>query len=294
MTYTEVARRFLLSRIASGCRKSYVSLARRVIAAFVKHVAVPLPSQLEPHHVQEFLAERLDAHKPSTVRSERGIILSCLTWCCDQGFLPERDWHKTVPQVRTEMIEAKVLTVDQCEQLLAAAECLAYRCDYTKSMALAWVYVLLDTGLRVSELVNLRLDDCDLSARVLRVSAESKTRRERHVWYSTKTAARLKDYLRRRKSNAEWLWVTTRGSRPSRARVLQYVKHLGGAVGMGWLTVHTFRHTCATMLLRNGMSLDGVRVVLGHTQVRTTQRYLHLLKEDVEKQYKAASPIQGL
>lgn len=294
LTHAEGLRRYLLSRVASGCRRTYVSLVHRVLGRFVAKVDAATPADVEPHDIVSFLADMTSTHKASTVKSYRAILLSHYTWLVTQGLIPTRDWQKAVGRVRADCCEPRSLTVAQCEQLVTGAECLKYRSPYTAAMSIAWVYLLLDTGLRVSELTNLRMSDIDTHARVLRVSAESKARRERQVWFSTRTAAKVRAYLRLRRSKSDWLWVTTHGTKPSRGRVLQYIKHLGEQVGMPWLTVHTLRHTCATMLLRNGMSLEGVRMVLGHTQLRTTERYLHLLREDVQEQYRTSSPVGSL
>jgi len=162
-----------------------------------------------------------------------------------------------------------------------------------RDIAMFCMYV--DTGLRESELVSLRMRDVDLEAHSARVGAQSKSRRERLVWFSGETLRELRAYLRVRGNRVSpYLWLTREGDKPSSSLILQIVKRAGRRAGMPWLTVHTLRHTAATMLLKNGMPIAHVQRILGHSRIETTMRYLHLSQDDIAEVYHDSAPLGRL
>jgi len=144
--------------------------------------------------------------------------------------------------------------------------------------------LLYDCGLRVSELVGLRLDQLDLEAWLLRV--RGKGGRERLVPFGEEARDLILRYLEegrtrtRRAVAAVCLFPGGRGRHLTRQRAWQIVKrHLHGAGIARAVSPHTLRHSFATHLLDNGADLRAVQLLLGHADISTTQIYTHLSQE---------------
>lgn len=288
---------YLQHKITVNCRPGTIQNCRRVLTAFTSFTDAPLASEVTPRHVSAYISHKLTkGTKPTTVKNHRGIILCWLAWLTEEEYIEDRQWSKRVKQIKCESDRAVCMTPEQCRKFLLTAENMPYRSEQTKRRTLAMLYLFLDTALRETELLTLRMVDIDIEGCCVVVKASiAKGRRCREVPFTTETRNLIRAYLRsRRKVESEYLWVTRDHKHPSRSLILQTVKRIGRACGMPDLTVHGLRHTAATMLLRNGMSLVAVSRLLGHAQVRTTEGYLHLLNDDIRTEYAKAGPIARL
>ena len=159
----------------------------------------------------------------------------------------------------------------------------------------AMVYVLVDCGLRISELMNLKLSDVDWSTGVLRI--RGKGFKERFVRMGLSTSRVLKGYLVVRngngRSDADWLWLNDEGNKCERSVVQHWIGVLGNRLGMR-LHAHLLRHTFAISFLRNGGNVFALQAMLGHSTLEMTRRYCQALGfEDVFKVHEVASPVDN-
>jgi len=138
------------------------------------------------------------------------------------------------------------------------------------------VVLLLDTGARYSEVANLDWNQVDLSEQVLRLW-RPKVQNE-SILYMTERAYRI---LVRRKQHhgGEFVFTDSRGGR--RGYSTQSIRKAFRRAGLQDCSVHTLRHTHATRLIQNGMSIYEVKEILGHSDIKTTMRYAHLEQRDV-------------
>jgi integrase/recombinase XerC len=149
--------------------------------------------------------------------------------------------------------------------------------------------LLYATGLRVSELAGLDLDDVDRDARTVRVLG--KGRRERMVPYGEHAARALDAWLARRGTAAGPLFLNRRGGRLGVRSVHALVRRRARAAGITRrVSPHTLRHTFATHLLDAGADLRLIQDLLGHRRLSTTQRYTHVAAEQLMRVYDAAHP----
>jgi len=143
----------------------------------------------------------------------------------------------------------------------------------------AWILLMAQSGLRTCEVRNLRWQDVDLQRRTVQIN-ESKGLRSRVVFLAEST----QNTLRQLPKASEY--VFTHNNQPLSSRYCQSrLKTLGKKCGVH-VTPHQLRHTCATMLLNAGMSIFGVRTILGHRYVDTTLRYARVHDSVVAKDYK--------
>jgi integrase/recombinase XerD len=161
--------------------------------------------------------------------------------------------------------------------------------------------VLYGTGLRISELVGLRLGDLDLESALLR--AFGKGAKERVVPVGRHAAGALVDWLGpggrpaleperwARRGDADAVFLNRRGGRLTRQGAWLVVKGRAATVGLdAKLTPHVLRHSCATHMLDHGADIRAVQEMLGHASVSTTQVYTRVSAERLFAAYRAAHP----
>ena len=155
------------------------------------------------------------------------------------------------------------------------------------------VELLYATGLRVGELVNIKLKNIDFGAQSIKVVG--KGNKERYVFYNTTTSELLKDYLKIRaktqKTSNEYLLLNDKGNKITEAKVRQIIKNTLIKTGIkNKITPHTFRHTFATDLLNAGADLVNVKELLGHASLNTTSIYTHITNDRIKEVYNKAHP----
>jgi tyrosine recombinase XerC len=145
------------------------------------------------------------------------------------------------------------------------------------------------TGIRISELVSLNIQDLDFIGGIVKVSGKGK--KERIVPIGEVAIRELRKYLEKRKKQADELFLNRSGKRITargvRNIVRKYIKLAGIKQGV---SAHTFRHSFATHLLNRGADLRTVQELLGHASLSTTQIYTHLTTEKLKSVYDKAHP----
>lgn len=152
--------------------------------------------------------------------------------------------------------------------------------------------VMYASGLRVSEVVTLRINDIDIDAGILTCKGKgSKTRR---VPVGSSAIEWIKSYLvlRRQKENIEVqnLFVTPLGMPIHRQMVHSFIKQYAEKCGLKDVSPHTLRHSFATHLVQNSADIRSVQQMLGHADISTTQIYTHMTDAHLRKSYEKFHP----
>ena len=152
----------------------------------------------------------------------------------------------------------------------------------------AIIEVLFSCGLRVSELVNMKLSDLYLEDRVLLVRGKGK--KERLVPVSNKAIADLKRWffdrnlMKIKPGEDDYVFLSRRGAHLTRTMILIMVKRQAEEAGIKkTISPHTFRHSFATALLQGGADLRSIQAMLGHEKIDTTLVYTHISNEQLRK-----------
>lgn len=197
---------------------------------------------------------------------------------------------KGVAAVRTERKYPAVLTSREVELFLEQPRCV----DAKGFRDHAMLELLYATGIRVSELTALDLEDLNLSAGLLHCTGRG---RERSIPVYRTAVKALQDYLSKARpqlvsdSGEAALFVNMNGERMSRQGFWKIIKHYQEKAGIDKeITPHTLRHSFAAHLLENGADLRSLQEMLGHADISSTQIYAHVVKRELKDVYQKAHP----
>ncbi|HXG04339.1 MAG TPA: tyrosine recombinase XerC [Candidatus Binatia bacterium] len=218
--------------------------------------------------------------EPASVARKLAAVRSWLRFLTRRGFLarnPARDVRG--PRLPRKLVS--FLPTDEVDALLEDPAA-----DVRDRAVLELLYA---TGLRVSELAGLVLDDVDRAQRLVRVVG--KGGKARIVPYGAEAARALEAYLARRGDGPGPLFRNARGGALSVRSIRERVRRRARAAGLTRrVTPHTLRHTFATHLLDAGADLRFIQDLLGHSRLSTTQRYTHVGVDRLLRVYDAAHP----
>ncbi|MGZ4482608.1 MAG: site-specific tyrosine recombinase/integron integrase [Gaiellales bacterium] len=225
---------------------------------------------------------------PATVRRRLAAVRAFLKHRAREGGRP--DAGRTVPLPRLGRRLPEPLTP-------AEAEAVVTRPDASPRglRDRAMLELLYGAGLRVSELVTLRVSDVDLEEGVVR--CRGKGAKQRVVPMGRGAVDAIRMYMQRgrpylgRKQRGDSLFLNHRGQGITRQAVFQLVRDHARTAGIKkTVTPHTMRHSFATHLLEGGCDLRSVQEMLGHATIETTQVYTHVSAEHVREAYFKAHP----
>ena len=234
----------------------------------------------------------LDEKKYS--RSSVSQTLSCLrgfySYLLTKGLI-ENNYFKLIRNPKKAKKLPNFLEYNEMEILLNSI-------DQTKkygSRNLLIFELLYDSGLRVSELSNIKISDFDLANKTIRVLG--KGNKERIVYFGDYAVDYLNDYINDEriellKNNAnDYLFINNRGQRLSSRGVELVINNIVKQAAIKHkISPHTLRHTFATHLLNEGADLKSVQELLGHTSLSTTQIYTHVSNERLRTVYLKTHP----
>ena len=200
-------------------------------------------------------------------------------WAVSTGFINANP-AATLEQPKIPQKLPKVISVKEIEEMLKS--------DLTPVEHVI-LELLYSCGLRVSELVNLKVPDIDLGSKYIRCFGKGS--KERIVPIGSKALKAIKDYekerdfiLQKNRLTSKNLLLTEDGKNITRQEVYTFIHKLGEKIHKS-ISPHTLRHTFATHLLENGADLRVVQELLGHSDVATTQLYTHISKKRLKEVY---------
>ena len=231
--------------------------------------------------------------KPRTAKNYHSILRAFFSWCVEDGLISSSPMERIpVPIDRPDQI--RPLSDEQLLKLLGAAK----RTTHPKRDE-AIVLLLLDTGMRASELVSLKVKDIDLHGGV--ASVQGKGRKMRHLPFSRDVKRMLFLYMsEEERSPEDVLFLGDRGTgagEPMSRHALRFlIGRLARAAGIDGVrcSPHSIRHTFAINFLRAGGNQFSLQTLLGHNNVSMTARYVLLAQADLEDQHRRFSPVAQL
>jgi integrase/recombinase XerD len=201
---------------------------------------------------------------------------------------PKPEEREIVPYTLIEM-RAMLSVVGRDEKGDVKNKCMRNSADRNRTLLL----LLLDTGMRASELCGLRMGGVDNNNRRVRVMGKGS--KERTIPFSPRTGQTLWRYLTSRpdvRAN-DPLIATLDGHELNRARLLKILVSIGKRAGVSGVHPHRFRHTFAIQYLRNGGDAYTLQALLGHSSLDMVKKYLCIAQIDIDSAHRRASPVDN-
>lgn len=179
----------------------------------------------------------------------------------------------------------EVLTLDEIERIIAAIDLSTNEGQRNRAI----IEVLYGSGLRVSELINVRISDMNREERYMLVRGKGNKQRlvplsdealkQIDLWFIDRNLMTIKP------GNEDYLFLNRRGAKLTRVMILTIVKRLAEAARIKkTISPHTFRHSFATHLLEGGANLRVIQMLLGHEHLTTTEIYTHVDTQHLRKE----------
>lgn len=246
--------------------------------------------QVVTREVEEYANSLIKRGKsPATVTRSVASIKSFYTCLMEKGYVSGNP-AKGVAPAKVERKLPQVLTSKEVELFLEQPECTDLKGFRDRAM----LELLYATGIRVSELIELDVDDLNLPGGVLKCFSKGK---ERIIPLYPTAIRALGEYINNVRpqlvdsADETALFVNMSGERMSRQGFWKLIKHYQEKAGIQKdITPHTLRHSFAAHLLENGADLRSIQEMLGHADISSTQIYSKLINQKIKDVYKKAHP----
>ncbi|GIV18647.1 MAG: tyrosine recombinase XerC [Armatimonadota bacterium] len=274
---------------ARGLRPRTVRFYRDTLARFAHAVNMPL-EQIDPFTLRRYLLHRQQqVSSLHTVHADYRALRAFFRWLVRNELL-NIDPMRKVSAPKTDTVCKPPLTEDEIRRILQA--CAGN--DWLRRRDHALVLTLLDTGLRVGELVQMTVADGTTET----FTVNGKSRRTRLVCLSAQTRLAIRKYVQscpHRLDAESPLWVGVDGNPLTVHGVQEAIQRVGKRAGLKeHLGCHVFRRTFAIYSLRSGMSLEHLRELLGHRDFAMLKHYVQLVETDLRQAHQQHSPLRML
>ena len=264
---------FISSKQVEGCSERTIKYYKEIIEKFVNDFDKSI-KQISTNEIRNYLSDYKDSSScgSTTIDNIRRVLSSFFSWLEDEDYImksPVRRIHK----IKTAVVVKEVLTDENLERLRD-------ECENIRDLSL--VELLISTGMRVGELVNLNINSINFEDRSCIVLG--KDNKEREVYFDAKTKLHLKEYISKRNDSNDALFVSMRKphQRLSISGIELIIRTLGINSNINKVHPHKFRRTLATMAIDKGMPVEQVQKLLGHVKIETTMHYALVNQSNVK------------
>ena len=256
--------------------------------AFVK-------SLMDRETIYEGHPMREEVNKPLSTQTIHGYVRTMrafASWLEEEGYTESNVFKRMKPPKLPEVL-IEPLTENEIRQILVVIP----RGTPEGVRNYAVVLLFLDTGIRLSELANLEIDNIDFGAGEFKVFGKGSRERLVPIGYTAKRAVlSYTEGHRPEPANPteRRLFLTVAGDHMNNNSIGKVVQRLGRRSEVFRLHPHLFRHTFAVRYLKNGGDVFSLQKILGHRSLEMTRRYVHLAETDVKEKHRLFSPVDNL
>ena len=263
----EIVKVYIAAKAVENLSRGSLENYRLTLVNFFSTVNKPL-SDITANDIRIYLYNYKKERnvKDSTLESKRIVIHSFFAWCVDEEYLSKNPARKVSP-IRIQQPNRHGMTPLELERFRSLCQ--------TKREK-ATVDFLFSTGCRVQELCNVKKSDIDWNEKTVNI-VHGKGGKNRVTFLNPEAIISLSDYINSRNDDCEYLFTTTRQHKQlSKKSVEVSINNIASRSTKEFsthITPHVFRHTAATVALRNGMPIEQVQRFLGHSKISTTLIY---------------------
>jgi len=248
-------------------------------------------NRIDKKHIDNFIRS-LSRKKisPKTVTRKISSIHSFHKYLLSENIV-DRDVVAKVKKPVTPKTLPTVLNMEEIERFIEASNGSGKPLDLRNR---AMVELAYGSGLRVSELLDLKISDLHLNMNLINITG--KGNKERIVPLGEESIFTLRKYLvdgryKLDPQNRELLFINKNGNKLSRIGFYKIIQNIADKAEINRkMSPHTLRHSFATHLLENGANLRSVQELLGHEDIMTTEIYTHVTKKHIQKEYELKHP----
>lgn len=264
---------FISSKQIEGCSDRTIKYYKEIIDKFNDSFDKSI-KKITTEEIRSYLSnyKEISTCGSTTIDNIRRVLSSFFSWLEDEDYIiksPIRRIHR----IKTPTTVKEVLTDENLEKLRD-------ECENIRDLSL--IELLISTGMRVGELVNLNISNLNFEDRSCIVLG--KGNKEREVYFDAKTKLHLKEYISKRNDTNDALFVSLREphQRLSISGIELIVRNLGVNTNINKVHPHKFRRTLATMAIDKGMPVEQVQKLLGHVKIETTMHYAMVNQSNVK------------
>lgn len=276
--YPEAVKAYLVSKAVEEKSKATLSLYKYILCKFFSETRKDVTS-ITANDIRIWIHKYKQFRKvsASTLDTARRCLNAFFEWCNAEGIIPLNPMKKKIYPIKAEKKERKPMSPLELEYIRKACKTLREK---------AVVDFMYSTACRVSEVCNAKIKNINWTNHTILIE-EGKGGITRTTYINPECEVSLRAYLQSRNDSSEYLFVSTYTpkDKPLHVRVIQkMIKNLTSRI-QGQISVpvtpHVFRHTSATIVLKNGMPIAQVQCFLGHANINTTMIYAAVDIEDV-------------
>lgn len=237
--------------------------------------------------VKDYLEHlNLKKEKPSSIRRKISSLKSFYKFLYKNNYMDKKDYPLT--KVAYPKMEKKLPKFIYYNDLLEIINESTKDKDGVRDRLI--IEMLYATGVRVSELINIKINDIDFNNR--RIIVLGKGNKERIVYYGEYAEEVLKEYMKtHERKNHNYLFVNSKGGQLTDRGVRYIIDNIMSKLSVKThVTPHVLRHTFATDMLNNGCDIKVVQELLGHSSLKATEIYTHVTNEHLKKVYYECFP----
>ncbi len=217
--------------------------------------------------------------KESTIKRRLATLKLLAKWAVHEGPLNSNPFDALNEKIRLPKRLPRALDRDDSRRLRRAVGTVVAGADFDQIRRATAIQLLLETGIRVGELVSISCEDVSLGDKAIVI--HGKGDRQRLVYLYERTLLRLLTrYIERRtriRTEHQRLFVAACGTPMTTAQIRRELRAMAGTAGLvRHVTPHMLRHTCATSWLEAGLDIRFVQKLLGHQSISTTEIYTHV------------------
>ncbi|GIV65479.1 MAG: integrase [Bellilinea sp.] len=239
---------------------------------------------INKQNIVQFMASQSKI-SAKTLRNYHADLSALWQWAIQQGICDENP----VRQIKAPVAEKKTILPFSKIEIFTILEAANHSSNPFQNRAI--ILLLLDTGIRASELCNLTINDLNKATNHILVFGKGK--KERNIPISKNTSNAIEECLWYRKyttANSP-LFAKTNGKPLDRVLLGRILTRLGRDAGVSHVFPHRFRHTFAIQFLRNGGNIYSLQKILGHSTLDMVKRYLAIAQHDLDRDHEIASPV---
>ncbi len=243
------------------------------------------------HQIRSWVVELMTLGMSTrTIRRKLSTLKTYFRFLQKRGYL----FHNPMLKVNTPKVSKRLPSVIKMESMELLFDRLEFGTDFTGRRNRLILEILYHTGLRRSELIQLKVADVDLSQRQLKVMG--KGNKERLVPFGSDLGESIDAYLEQRKAcfpnSPHTQLVLTDQGKPVYPKLIYNIvkRYLSMVTTVEQRSPHVLRHSFATHLSENGADLNAIKTLLGHSNLAATQIYTHNSIEKLKKVYQQAHP----